>query len=87
MIQGSFASHYDLLALRDLLAGTPPIRSVVIRFLSPDRSEMILESGENAQVVAREIAKKRFKGMPLRVLQVDAASIRIAMNHQGVSRD
>jgi len=87
IMQGSFASHYDLLALRDMLAGTPPIRSVVIRFLSPDRSEMLLESGENAQVVAREIAKKRFKGMPLRVLQVDAASIRIALNHQGVSRD
>jgi hypothetical protein len=87
IIQGSFASHYDLLAFRDMLAGTPPIRSVVIRFLSPDRSEMILESGENEQVVARELAKKRFKGMPLRVLQVDAASIRIALNHQGVSRD
>jgi hypothetical protein len=87
IIQGAFASHYDLLALRDMLAGTPPVRSVVIRFLSPDRSEMVLESSENAQVVARELAKKRFKGMPLRVLQVDAASIRIALNHQGVSRD
>lgn len=84
IIQGTFASHYDVLAFRELLAGTPPIRSVVIRFLSPDRSEMVLESGENTQVVARELAKKRFKGTPLRVLQVDAASIRIAMNHQGV---
>ncbi len=64
-----------------------PSEALVIRFLSPDRSEMILESGENAQVVARELAKKRFKGTPLRVLQVDAASIRIALNHQGVSRD
>jgi hypothetical protein len=87
IIQGSFASHYDLLAFREMLAGMPPIRSVVIRFLSPDRSEMNLESGENAQVVARELAKKRFKGLPLRVLQVEAASIRIAMNLQGVSRD
>jgi hypothetical protein len=84
IIQGTFASHYDVLAFRELLAATPPIRSVVIRFLSQDRSEMILESGESAQIVARELTKKRFKGMPLRVLQVDAASIRIAMNHQGV---
>lgn len=87
MIQASFASHYDLLAFRDMLANTPPIRSVVIRFLSPERCEMNLESSENAQVVARELAKKRFKGMPLRVLQVETASIRIAMNQQGVSRD
>ncbi|HET6490076.1 MAG TPA: hypothetical protein VFG28_09955 [Syntrophales bacterium] len=87
VIQGTFASHHDLLAFREMLAATPPVRNVVIRFLSPGRSEMTLESGENAQVVARELAKRRFKGMPLRVLQVDAASILIAMNHQGVSRD
>lgn len=87
IIQGTFASHYDVLAFREMLTATPPIRSVVIRFLSQDRSEMILESGENAQVVARELSKKRFKGMPLRVLHVEAASILIAMNHQGVSRD
>ena len=87
IIQAAFASHYDLLAFQEMLAGTPPIRSVVIRFLSPERCEMTLESQENAQVVARELAKKRFKGMPLRVLQVEAASIRIAMNRQGVSRD
>jgi len=87
IIQGAFASHYDVLAFREMLAGMPPIRSVVIRYLSPDRSEMILESGENAQVVARELTKKRFKGMPLRVLEVETASIRIAMNHQGVLRD
>jgi len=87
IIQAAFASHYDLLAFQEMLAGTPPIHSVVIRFLSPERCEMTLESPENAQVVARELAKKRFKGMPLRVLQVDAASIRITMNRQGVSRD
>jgi hypothetical protein len=87
VIQSSFASHYDLLAFREMLAGTPPIRSVVIRFLSPDRCEMSLESSESAQVVARELAKKRFKGMPLRVLQVETSTIRIAMNRQGVSRD
>jgi hypothetical protein len=87
IIQGSFASHYDLLAFREMLAGSAPIRGVVIRFLSPERSEMNLESGENAQVVARELAKKRFKGKPLQVLQVEASSIRIALNHQGVSRD
>lgn len=87
MVQGTFASHYDLLVFRDMLADTPPIRSVVTRFLSQDRSEMILESGENAQVVARELSKKRFKGATLRVLRVEQASIEIAIQNQGVSRD
>lgn len=87
IVQASFASHYDLLAFREMLAGTPPIRSVVIRFLSAERCEMNLESADNAQVAARELGKKRFKGMPIRVLQVETASIQIAMGRQGVPRE
>lgn len=87
IVQGTFASHYDLLAFRDMLAGTPPIRSAVARFLSADRSEMLLECSENPQVVARELSKKRFKGVPLRVLRVDSTSIEIAINRQGASRE
>ncbi len=87
IVQASFASQYDLLAFEEMLAGTPPIRSVVLRFLSPERCEMSLESAENAQIVARELAKKRFKGMPIRVLQVETAVIQIALSRQGVSRE
>jgi hypothetical protein len=87
IVQGALASHHDFLAFREMLAGLPPIRSVVPRYLSQDRFEMALESVENSQVVARELSKKRFKGVPLRVLRVDAASIEIAIHQQGVSRD
>jgi hypothetical protein len=87
IVQGTFAGHHDLLTFREMLAGMPPVRSVATRFLSQNRTEMILESGGDAQAVARELSKKRFKGVPLRVLRVEAASIEIAINNQGVSRD
>ena len=87
IVLGAFASHHDFVAFRELLAGMPPIRSVVPRYLSQDRFEMGLESVENSQVVARELSKKRFKGVPLRVLRVEAASIEIAIQTQGVSRE
>ena len=87
IVRGALASHYDLLAFREMLAGMPLIRSVVTRFLSQDRFEMILESGENPQGLARELSKRRFKGAPLRVLRVEAASIEITIQTQGVSRE
>ena len=87
IVRGAFASHHDFLAFREMLAGMPPIRSVVTRFLSLDRFEMGLESSENPQGVARELSKRRFKGVPLRVLRVEAASIEIAIQNQGVSRE
>lgn len=87
IVLGPFASHHDFVAFREMLAGMPPIRSVVPRYLSQDRFEMGLESVENSQVVARELSKKRFKGVPLRVLRVEAASIEIAIQTQGVSRE
>ncbi|MGE5798847.1 MAG: hypothetical protein ACM337_00815, partial [Syntrophaceae bacterium] len=86
-VLGAFASHHDFVAFREMLAGMPSIRSVVPRYLSQDRFEMGLESVENPQVVARELSKKRFKGVPLRVLRVEAASIEIAIQTQGVSRE
>jgi len=87
IVRGSFASHHDFLAFREMLAGMPPIRGVVTRFLSQDRFEMVLESSENPQGVARELSKRRFKGAPLRVLRVEAATIEIAIQNQGVSRE
>jgi len=87
IVRGVLASHHDFLAFREMLAGMPPIRGVVTRFLSQDRFEMGLESAENPQIVARELSKRRFKGAPLRVLRVEAASIEIAIHQQGVSRD
>jgi hypothetical protein len=70
-----------------MLAGMPPIRGVVPRFLSQDRFEMGLESTENPQGVARELSKRRFRGAPIRVLRVEAASIEITIQNQGVSRE
>jgi len=87
IVMGAFTSHHDFVAFREMLAGMPPIRSVVPRYLSQDRFEMGLESVENSQVVARELSKKRFKGVPLRVLRVEAASIEIAIQTQGVFRE
>jgi len=87
IVRGTIASHHDFLAFREMLTGMPPIRSVVPRFLSQDRFEMGLESAENPQIVARELSKRRFKGAPLRVLRVEAASIEITIQNQGVSRD
>ena len=87
IVRGSLASHHDFLAFREMLAGMPPIRSVVTRFLSQDRFEMGLESAENPQIVARELSKRRFKGAPLRLLRVEAASIEITIQNQGVPRD
>ena len=87
IVRGSLASHHDFLAFREMLAAMPPIRSVVTRFLSQDRFEMGLESAENPQGVARELSKRRFKGVPLRVIRVEAASIEITIHNQGVSRE
>jgi len=87
IVRGTFASHHDFLAFREMLAGMPPIRGVVPRFLSQDRFEMGLESAENPQIVARELSKRRFKGAPLRLLRVEAASIEITIQNQGVPRD
>ena len=87
IVLGAFGSHHDFVAFREMLAGMPPIRSVVPRYLSQDRFEMGLESVENSQVVARELSKKRFKGVPLRVLRVEGTTIEIAIQTQGVSRE
>jgi hypothetical protein len=87
IVLGAFASHHDFVAFREMLAGMPSIRSVVPRYLSQDRFEMGLESVESPQLVARELSKKRFKGVPLRVLRVEAASIEIAIQTQGVPRE
>ena len=87
IVRGGFTSHHDFLAFREMLAGKPPIRSVVPRFLSQDRFEMGLESTESPQAVALELSKRRFKGAPLRVLRVEAASIEITIQTQGVSRE
>jgi hypothetical protein len=87
IVRGAIASHHDFLAFREVLAGMPPIRSVVTRFLSQDRFEMGLESVENPQGLARELSKRRFKGAPLRVLRVEAASIEITIQNQGGSRE
>jgi hypothetical protein len=87
IVRGNLASHHDFLAFREMLAGVPAIRSVVTRFLSQDRFEMGLESAENPQIVARELSKRRFKGAPLRVLRVEAASIEITIQNQGVPRE
>jgi hypothetical protein len=87
IVRGNLASHHDFLAFREMLAGMPPIRGVVTRFLSQDRFEMGLESTENPQGLARELSKRRFKGAPLRVLRVEAASIEITIQNQGGSRE
>ena len=87
IVRGTLASHHDFLAFREMLAGMPLIRGVVTRFLSQDRFEMGLESAENPQGLARELSKRRFKGAPLRVLRVEAASIEITIQTQGVSRE
>jgi hypothetical protein len=87
IVRGNLASHHDFLAFREMLAGMPPIRGVVTRFLSQDRFEMGLESTENPQGLARELSKRRFKGAPLRVLRVEAASIEITIQTQGGSRE
>ncbi len=87
IVLGAFASHHDFVAFREMLAGMPSIRSIVPRYLSQDRFEMGLESVESPQAVARELSKKRFKGVPLRVLRVEASSIEIAIQTQGVSRE
>ena len=87
IVRGTLASHHDFLAFREMLAGMPPIRGVVPRFLSQDRFEMGLESAENPQGIARELSKRRFKGAPLRVLRVETASIEITIQNQGVSRE
>jgi hypothetical protein len=78
-ISGAFASHHELLAFRETLEGIPSVRSVTIRFLSQARTEMILRSGADAQSVARELSKRRFRGVPLRVLRVETGTIEIAM--------
>ena len=87
IVRGAIASHHDFLAFREMLTGMPPIRSVVTRFLSKDRFEMGFESADDPQIVARELSKRRFKGAPLRVLRVEAASIEITIQNQGVPRD
>jgi hypothetical protein len=87
IVRGALSSHHDFLAFREMLAGMPPIRGVVTRFLSQDRFEMGLESAENPQGLARELSKRRFKGAPLRVLRVEAASIEITIQTQGASRE
>lgn len=87
IVLGAFASHHDFAAFREMLAGMPPVRSVVPRYLSQERFVMDLESVENSHVVARELSKKRFKGVPLRVLRVEAATIEVAIQTQGVSRE
>lgn len=87
IVRGNLPSHHDFLAFREMLTGMPLIRSVVTRFLSQDRFEMGLESAENPQGLARELSKRRFKGAPLRVLRVEAASIEITIQTQGVSRE
>lgn len=85
--RGSFASHHDFLAFRDMVAGLPSVRTVVPQYLSADRFAMGLESAEGAQGVARELSKKRFKGAPVRVLRVEGTSVEIAIQSQGGSRD
>lgn len=87
IVRGALASHHDFLAFREMLAGMPYISGVVTRFLSQDRFEMGLASAENPQGLARELSKRRFKGAPLRVLRVEAASIEITIQTQGVSRE
>jgi hypothetical protein len=87
IVRGTLVSHHDFLAFREMLAGMPLIRSVVTRFLSQNRFEMDLESAESPQVVARELSNRRFKGVPLRVLRIEAASIEITIQNQGVSRE
>jgi hypothetical protein len=87
IVRGALASHHDFLAFREMLAGMPYISGVVTRFLSQDRFEMGLESAENPQGLARELSKRRFKGAPLRVLRVEASSIEITIQTQGVSRE
>ncbi len=85
--RGAFASHHDFLAFRDMMAGLPSVKAVVPRYLSTDRFGMGLESAESAQVLARELSKKRFKGVPIRILRVEGASIEVAIQNQGGSRD
>jgi len=87
IVRGTLASHHDFLAFREMLAGMPPIRGAVPRFLSQDRFEMGLESAEDPQGLARELSKRRFKGAPLRVLRVEVTSIEITIQTQGVSRE
>jgi hypothetical protein len=85
--RGAFASHHDFLAFRDLVAGLPSVRAAVPQYLSADRFVMSLESAEGAQGLARELSKKRFKGAPVRVLRVEGASVEIAIQSHGGSRD
>jgi len=87
IVRGTLASHHDFVAFREMLAGMPPIRGAVPRFLSQDRFEMSLESAEDPQGLARELSKRRFKGAPLRVIRVEATAIEITIQTQGVSRE
>lgn len=86
-VRCAFDSHHDFLTFREMLAGMPPVRSVVTRFLSQDRFAAGIETVESSEIVARELSKKRFKGMPIRVLRVETSSIEIAIHNQGVSRE
>lgn len=87
VLQGSFASHHDYLAFRDLVSGIPGVQRVTPVSISPDASEWLLETSEKAELIARELSKRRFKGMTLRVVQSGVEVIFAAFNSKGGSRD
>jgi hypothetical protein len=82
-VQGAFASHHDYLAFRDMISGISGMQSVTPVSIAPDRSEWRLQSAEGAQVVARDLSKRRFKGTPLRVVQSGADAIVVTLNSKG----
>jgi len=87
VLQGSFASHHDYLAFRDLVSGIPGVQSVTPVLISPDASEWLLETSEKPEFIARELSKRRFKGTTLRIVQSGVEVIFAAFNSKGGSRD
>lgn len=86
-VRGTFASHHDYLAFRDLVSGIPGVQSVSPVSIAPDLSEWRLQSSESAPAIARELSKRRFKGTTLRIVQSDAEAIVATFNSKGGFRD
>jgi hypothetical protein len=86
-VQGTFASHHDFLAFRDLLSDIPGVLGVSPAFISKNMTEWRLETSKNSQAIARELSKRRFKGMTLRIVQTGVELIVAIFSNQGVTRE
>ncbi len=69
IVLGAFASHHDFMAFRDMVSDIPEVLGIWPAFMTKNMSEWRLETSNDSQAIARELSKRRFKGMTLHIVQ------------------